>query len=118
MEQKKETVANERSSDLESVIKRILDIDRKARMVTAEAQNLRLQAEQNIIDQKSALKEKYRKEAEHRIEAVRADEQRMADEALARSLQDQQDKLEQLNQAFAQKGDQWAEEVFQRAIEA
>lgn len=118
MDQKaKDTSVSEPASELEGVIKRILDIDRKARSVTAEAQNMRLKAEQDIAGQKAAMREKYRKEAEHRIELVQAEEEKLADQALARTREGQQQKLDGLDRAFQEKGDAWAEEIFRRSIE-
>ena len=118
MEQKSKEAAGEQPAELEGVIKRILDIDAKARNVTAEAQSMRLQAEQNIAGQKAAMREKYRKEAEHRIELVRADEERLAEEAMERTKEGQAGKLDALNSAFEQNADRWAEEIYRRTVEA
>lgn len=118
MEQKPKGAAGEQPAELEGVIKRILDIDAKARSVTAEAQSMRLEAERNIAGQKAAMREKYRKEAEHRIGLVREEEERLAEEALERAKKGQAEKLEALNSAFAQNADRWAEEIYRRTIES
>ena len=117
MDQKTKVMAGEQPAELEGVIKRILDIDAKARSVTAEAQGQRLQAEQGIADRKKAMREKYREEAEHRIELVREEEERMAEEALQRARDVQAEKLEALDEAFRNHADQWAQEIYRRTTE-
>lgn len=118
MEQKTKAAAGEQPAELEGVIKRILDIDAKARSVTAQAQSQRRLAEQNIAQRKQAMREKYRGEAEHRIELVREEEERMAEEALQRAREGQAQKLEALDRAFQENADRWAEEIYRRVIEA
>lgn len=117
MEQKPKEAVGEQPAELEGVIQRILDIDAKARSVTAEAQNLRLEAEQNIAGQKAAMREKYRKEAEHRIELVRAEEEKLAEESLAHAQEEQARQLDMLNQAYEKNAAGWVEEIYRRAIQ-
>ena len=117
MEQKTKQAAARQTAELEGVIKRILDIDAKARSVTAGAQSQRLQAEQSIADRKQSMRDKYREDAQRRINIVRQEEEKMAEQALARAREGQADKLEALDRAYREKADQWAEEIYKRATE-
>lgn len=114
MEQK--PLATEQPSELEGIIKRILEIDEQARDVTAKAKEIRVEAEKNIARQKSALKEKYLERARKRIEALTEEERRLADESLEQAKGGQVERIRELNEIFEKNGAAWVEEIYRRTI--
>lgn len=102
----------ETPAELEDVIRKVLDIDSKAKEITVKAKNERAAAERNILKSKAELREKYITRAKEKIEQLRSEEEKLADEAIKDAATDYEQKLSQLEADYAAGKDKWADEIF------
>lgn len=110
------TAVTETPAELEQVIKRILDIDAKAKTITGEAKEERAHAERNIARKKAALREEFLTHAREKIEELRVQEDQLADAAIAEAGEEFDRELEALEAAYKAGKEKWVEEIYQQTI--
>lgn len=112
----KNTAVTETPAELEQVIKRILDVDLKARSITNEASGRRADAERSILDKKAALREDYLNKARAKIEMIRETEEKAADAAIEESKAEQEELLAVLEEQYSKNKARYVNEIFDRII--
>jgi len=96
---------------MQEMIKKILEIDERARKLTDEADALKRKAEMSIEDQKHQLKKEYLDRARKKIESLRETETEFADKEHDRIREEQKKVLQSLSGMFSQNADKWVEEI-------
>ena len=104
------------SQDLEDVIKQILEIDSNARNITDTAMKARIGAEQEVEKKKQELHDTFMERAKNRIEIIKADEGKIATEALANADALVKSNLFQLNRIAEEKSEGWINEIYNSII--
>lgn len=100
---------------MQDMIKRIVEMDKRARELTDEAKRLRVGSEDRIIARKEELRGNYRAKAEERVELIKKAEVRNAETELREVLAKQKQTEAQLDALYAEKGDEWVARIVARA---
>ncbi len=101
---------------MEDMIKRILEIDRQARNMTADAEKARIKAQSEIGKQAAEIHDQYMKDAQEHIARLEHTEQEQAKQQLA-AKEEQHEKLKKnLETRFAKHRDEWIEQIVQRTL--
>lgn len=115
MEEKKDTVT-QTPKELQEVVQKILDVDAKAKKITSEALNTRNETEKTLAARKLELRENYLNRAKSRIEKMREEENRMAEEEIADAAKEHERLLQNLEEQYAAQKDGWIDAIFQQVI--
>lgn len=101
---------------MQDIIQKIIEIDRRAQKMTADALALKHEAEASIESDKKALREKYIAKARHRIEITAETEQKFLDESLADIEKKYAGISEKLDDVYAANGSKWVDSLYSRVI--
>ncbi len=102
---------------MEDMIKRIVDMDQKAREITDSARQEKLQAEDEIAKRAKALREEYLEMARRRIQ-INAETDRTIFEQKWRRRADQYARQTQhMEQLYTDQHDHWVDEIVRRVLE-
>ncbi len=96
---------------MEDMIKRIVDMDKKAREITEAAEQEKAAAEKEIGEKAAQLREEYLSKARRRIQVNREMEQRIAEEEWAKTKVQYEEQMNRLNTLYAEHGDEWVRAV-------
>lgn len=99
---------------MEDMISKIVDMDKKARDLTNEAQQSKIDYEQHIIRKKEKIKNDYLERAKERVKINRQTAQKKADEALAKIEAENAAVVEKLDKTYSENHDQWVDEIVRR----
>lgn len=101
---------------MEEFISRIIEIDRQARQLTVDPDALKAQADREIAQQNSRLKEQIDKQTESEIEQYRKD----CTAAAEKTLRDKKEYYESMSAHFddvyRQNGKAWEDELVRRTL--
>lgn len=101
---------------MQDIIKKIIEIDKKAQKMTEDALAEKNKAEKSIENDKKALREKYLTRARHRIDLTAQTEEKFLQE----SLQDISKKYEnagvKLQGIYNDQHEKWVSEIYTRVI--
>lgn len=101
---------------MQSLMKQIIDMDKKARQITETAQQEKVDSEKEIQKKREEIRQKYMDEARRRI-AKNEPKERAAAEAEWKKKEQQGKQLaEHLEQLYREKGDQWVEQIVARVL--
>ena len=101
---------------MEDMIKKIVDMDKRASKLTDEAKSRRKRSAEYIATKKEAVHKEYEDMARHRIEVIRAEEMEHAEKRarIAALRQSENEKL--LKRALAENKQSWVEQIVARTI--
>lgn len=99
------------------MIKRIIDMDKKAREITDSAQKEKLQSEQEIARRALQLREEYLERARRRIQINAETEKALAEQKWERRKQKYARQKEHLEKTFASKRAEWADQIVKNVLE-
>lgn len=102
---------------MEDMIKRIIDMDKKAREITDSAQKEKLQSEQEIARRALQLREEYLERARRRIQINAETEKALAEQKWARRKQKYAQQREHLEQTFQSKRTEWVDQIVKNVLE-
>ena len=102
---------------MKDMISKIIDMDQKARELTAEAQKGKVDAGQEVALMKEKIREDYLKRARERIKMNQKTEKRAADEEWKLISKKHKQIIENLNNIYSKKCDEWINKIVQRVIE-
>ena len=102
---------------MQDIIQKIIEIDRRAQKMTADALALKHEAEVSIESDKKALREKYIAKARHRIAVTAETEQKFLDESLADIEKKYGAIAERLDAVYAANGSKWVDDLYHRVID-
>lgn len=101
---------------MEDMIAKIIDMDKKARDLTDEAQRSKISYEQEILKKKEKIKNDYLSRAKERIEINKQTAQKKADEQLAEIEKKNNSIIEKLDISYKENGDKWVDEIVKRVV--
>ena len=100
---------------MQDMVERIVEMDKRARELTDEAKKLRVGSEDRIRAKKEELRRGYRDRAEERVELIKKAEARNAEAEHKAILARQKETQRQLDEIYAEKGDEWVAAIVARA---
>lgn len=101
---------------MEDMISKIVDMDKKARDMTSEAQQSKIDYEKQIILTKEKIKNDYLERAKKRIEINRRTAQQKSDEALAQIEAKNAAVIENLKKTHSENHENWVDEIVSRVL--
>ncbi len=101
---------------MEDMIARIVEMDKKARDMTAQAQQKKLDFENKVIAKRESMKNDYLERAKKRVASNRQAAQKKADAALKKIEERDSAVIQRLESVYAQKGDQWVDDIVARVV--
>lgn len=102
---------------MEDMIRMILEIDRKAREMTAEAEELKNKAHSELPAKKEELRAGFLRHAQERIEQTRIKALQIAEETRYQIRADYESEKRTLEERAAQNHDCWVDQLVRRVIE-
>lgn len=101
---------------MEDMISKIVDMDKKARDITAEAQKSKIDYEHQIIQTKEKIKNDYLERAVERVKINQQTAQKRADEALKVIQSKNAAIINNLEKTYSEKSDSWVDEIVSRVV--
>ncbi|MGN0470318.1 MAG: hypothetical protein ACI4GV_05325 [Acutalibacteraceae bacterium] len=101
---------------MEDMISKIVDMDKKARDITAEAQKSKIDYEHQIIQTKEKIKNDYLERAVERVKINQQTAQKRADEALKVIQSKNAAIIDNLEKTYSEKSDSWVDEIVSRVV--
>lgn len=102
---------------MEDMIARIIEMDKKARDMTDEAQKDKLADEQQVILKKETLKNEYLERAKKRIEINRQSARKKADKYLSVIEERDSTVIQELDKAYEKNRDVWVDSIVARVTD-
>ena len=96
---------------MEDMIARIVEMDKKARDMTAEAQQSKLDFENQVIAKRESMKNDFLERAKKRVAINRKSAQKKADAALKQIEERDSAVIQRLDSVYAKNGDIWVNEI-------
>ncbi len=101
---------------MEDMIAKILEMDEKAKKISEETQSYKMNCEQELIAKKEEIKSRYLELARIRVEKNRVAEEEKAEMLFKEYEEKQKAVLENMENLYKQKGDEWVNQIFNRTI--
>lgn len=102
---------------MQDMIAKIVEMDEKARELTAQAQREKAMSEQDIAKAKEKIYNDFIERARRRIKLNEETERKTAEENWKQVESKHQEALGQLEQARVKNSDKWADEIVRRVLE-
>ena len=102
---------------LEDMIAKIVEMDKKARDMTAEAQKDKLDFENKVIEKKESIKSEYLERAKKRIAINQESAQKRSDAELKLVEERNNEIIARLDSAYDQNCDKWVDEIVARVVD-
>ena len=104
-------ICTETDCVMEDMIRRIVDMDKKAREITEAAEKEKAESEKEIIEKAARLREDYLAQARRRIRVNRETERKAAEEEWAKARAHYDEQLDRINALYAEHGDEWVRRI-------
>ena len=101
---------------MEDMIRRIVDMDKKAREITEAAQKEKLESESSIGEKAAQLRDEVLSRARQRIQINKELENVVMDQEWAKKKARYDTQLAQMNALYQQRGDEWVNSIFERVL--
>ncbi|MCI9272761.1 MAG: hypothetical protein HFE39_02265 [Clostridiales bacterium] len=101
---------------MQDMIAQIVEMDRKAQLITEEAQREKVRTEQEVLKKREQIREEYLSRARERIMRNEATERQAAEEALEAAQQRYAQAAALLDRQYAEKSEQWVSALVNRVI--
>ncbi len=101
---------------MEDMISKIVDMDKKARDMTDEAQQSKVDYEKEIIRTKEKIKNDYLSRAKERVKINSQTAQKKADDELAVIEKKNAAIIETLDKTYSENCDKWVDEIVSRVV--
>lgn len=102
---------------MEEMIKRIIDMDKKAREITDSAQEEKLHSEQEIAQRAAQLREDYLDRARRRIQINAETEKALAEQRWERRKQKYAQQKADLERTYEVKHQEWVDQIVKNILE-
>ncbi len=102
---------------MEDMIRRILDVDTRAREITSKAEQTKAVAEQSIPERGAKLKQEYLEKALERVKKAEAADKEAAERAFAEKSAMHQKQLGSLDETFRQNREAWINAIVKSVLE-
>lgn len=101
---------------MEDMISKIVDMDKKARDLTNEAKQSKIDYEKQVLEKKEKIKTDFLERAKERVKINKQTAQKKADEELAQIKMKNAAIIETLDRTYAEHKDEWVSEITARAV--
>ncbi len=101
---------------MQNMIKRVVEMDQKARDMEAQAQQEKINIKEEIEIQKQKVHDDYVEQARIRAEKNDAIAREQAEKRLAESTKKHKESLTNLNEQYNKNCDKWVDEIVARVI--
>lgn len=101
---------------MEDMISKIVDMDKKARGITDEAQQSKIDYEKEIIRKKEKIKNDFLERAKERIRINKQTAQKKADEELKLIEEKNAAIIAALDKTYSENHDKWVDRIVERVI--
>lgn len=101
---------------MEDMIQKIVEMDKKARDITAEAQKSKIDYEHEIIRTKEKIKNDFLERAQKRVEINSRVARQKADDEIKVIRSRYSDLTEKLDNNYSENGDKWVDEIVSRVV--
>lgn len=101
---------------MEDMIKKLVDIDDKAKRLHKENEKQRLVLAHEIETQKKALHEKHMSQARSRVENETESVRNNAEESFRKNEKKREDSKKRLDSQFEKNGEKWIDEIVSRVL--
>jgi hypothetical protein len=101
---------------MQNLISQIVEMDRKARAITESAQKEKIDSEKEVTRRREEIRKNYLEKARQRIAKNEPLERAAAEKAWAEKNAKNEILLKQMNDLYAEKGDDWVSEITERII--
>ena len=99
---------------MQDMVERIVEMDKRARELTDEAKKLKVGSEDRLKAKKQELRQGYQDRANERVELIKKAEVKTAEVELNVILERQKQVQQQLDDLYAEKGDEWVAGIVAR----
>ena len=96
---------------MEDMIRRIIDMDKKAREITEAAQREKAASEREINEKAAQLREDYLSRARYCIQINRETEQKLAEQEWEKTRTRYDEELRRMDALYAERGDEWVRTI-------
>lgn len=101
---------------MQEMIKRIVDMDKKAREITAAAEQEKIDSEKDVVEKAEQLREDYLSSARRRIQINKTLENDVLEQKWAKTKAHYDIQIENMKNIYAENGDRWVDSIYQRVI--
>lgn len=101
---------------MEDMIARIVEMDKKARDITEEAQKNKLDYENQVIAKREGMKNEYLGRAKKRISINEESARKKAERSIRQMEERNNAVIRRMDSTYAQNRDQWINEIVTRTI--
>lgn len=101
---------------MEDMIQKILEIDTKAREMTAKSEAMRTEAKSSINQKKDELRHEFTEKMQARIVKFEQSERQAAEEQIKKNNEQNKAVMEQLNKTYENKAQELVDMLFERSI--
>lgn len=101
---------------MQDIIQKIIEIDRRAQKMTADARAMKDEAASSIESDKKQLRDRYIAEARHRIEITAGTEKKFLEDTLGEIQKKYADISANLDHLAQQNNDKWVDELYRRVV--
>lgn len=101
---------------MQDLMKQIVEMDRKARAITDSAQKEKIDSEKEVTQRREEIRKNYLEKARQRIAENEPLERAAAEKAWTEKNRKNEILLKQMNDLYAEKGDEWVSDITGRII--
>lgn len=101
---------------MEEMIKRIIDMDKKAREITDAAQHEKIECEKEICEKAAQIREEYLQRARRRIVVNKEMEQAILEQEWTKTKARYDEQLAHMDALYAENGDEWVNTIVDHVI--
>lgn len=102
---------------MQEMIKRIIEMDKKAQEITEAAEREKIDSEKDVAEKAAQLREEYLSSARRRIQINKELENSIQEQKWAKTKARYDVQIEKMKQLYAKNGDEWVESIFHRVTE-
>jgi len=101
---------------VQDIVKQIIDMDRKAREITAAIEQDRVNSEKGIAQKRIELRAQYFEKAREAIPSTESEERAAAEKKWEVVAKRHADLSRQLDELYSKKGDEWVKNIVAQVI--
>lgn len=101
---------------MQEMIKRIVEMDKKAQEITADAEREKVDSEKDVAEKSEKLREDYLSNARRRIQINKELENVVLEQQWAKTKAHYDIQIENMKNLYAENGNRWIEEIYKRVI--
>ena len=102
---------------MEEMIKRIIDMDKKARDITDAAKREKLDSEEEITEKAAQLRNEYLDRARRRIQINNEADRTIMEQNWRKREAQFADQMKQMDQAYAEHSEEWVNTIMKHVLE-